>query len=117
MKKSGRYLLLGISAVGVFALLLLLLVGLFLDSKDVPHSVTLTWQAPTPRSGVAVVGYNIYRRTVEGSSFIKIADRVAQPLYEDRLVTSGRKYIYAVTSVDSSGRESRFSREAEAQIP
>jgi fibronectin type 3 domain-containing protein len=82
-----------------------------------PHSVTLTWQAPRPRDAIAVVGYNVYRRTNESSSFSKIADKVKGPPYEDLFVSSGRSYFYVVTSVDNIGRESRFSEEATAEIP
>jgi fibronectin type 3 domain-containing protein len=82
-----------------------------------PHRVTLTWQPPPPKAGITVVGYNIYRRTGQGTPFVKIADHVADPHYEDMVVVSGQTYIYAVTSVDQFGRESRFSEVARAKIP
>lgn len=81
------------------------------------HSVTLNWRAPEPRAGVTIVGYNVYRRTSDGGGFVRIADRVSGPPYEDRLVNSGTKYIYVVTAVDQAGRESRYSAETEAEVP
>jgi hypothetical protein len=62
------------------------------------HGVTLTWQAPPPGKGVTVVWYNVYRRTGEGGSFVKIADREPGPSYEDLLANSGKTQIYVVTS-------------------
>ena len=112
MRKNGPYVLLA-----VFALLVIVAAVWLRTPKTAPHSVTLTWQAPAPRSGVRLVGYNVYRRTAEGGSFIKIADKVSGAPYEDRMISSGRTYFYIVTSVDSLGRESRFSTSATAEIP
>jgi fibronectin type 3 domain-containing protein len=81
------------------------------------YSVTLTWNAPAPRPGITLIGYNVYRRTSEGGLFVRIAEEVSGPPYEDRLVNSGRWYVYVVTSVDKVGRESRFSAEVKAKIP
>jgi fibronectin type 3 domain-containing protein len=84
-----------------------------------PHSVTLRWEAPTTVSvpPVLLAGYNVYRSTVPGTGYVKIASLVPQPPYEDHLVISGRTYFYVVTSVDQAGRESRFSKEVQARIP
>jgi fibronectin type 3 domain-containing protein len=82
-----------------------------------PHRVTLTWQAPPPVSGITIVGYNVYRRASEGTSFVKIATKVPGPPYDDWLVSSGRTYFYAVTSVDQRDRESRFSSVVQTSIP
>jgi len=84
--------------------------------SDRPHGVTLTWQPPPPESGGEIVGYNVYRKTDETPKFVKIAERVRSP-YEDTLVMSGRTYFYAVTSVDQSGRESRYSAVTRATVP
>ena len=111
MKKTWWYVLLGVLA-------LLFIGGMLFRHRQVePHSVTLTWQAPAPRIGVTLAGYNVYRRTAESDSFIRIAQGVSGPPYEDRLVISGRRYVYAVTSVDKDGSESRFSAEAKVEIP
>ncbi len=108
----------GAGIAALLGLLALLAVGLVLfHRKAQPHSVTLTWQAPPPVSGITVVGYNIYRRADESPSFVKIATNVPGPPYEDGLVTSGRIYFYAATSVDQEGRESRFSTVVRIEIP
>ena len=99
------------------AVALLILATAWLHRRIEPHSVTLSWQAPPPKTGVNVAGYNVYRRTADGGQFVRIAERVSSPPYEDRLISSGRTYFYVVTTVDQEGRESRFSSEAKAEIP
>ena len=96
--------------------LLALTFGLACQAK-VPHSVTLTWQPPKASPDASVVGYNIYRRTKEKTGYVKIATKVPGPPYEDRLVVSGQTYFYAVTAIDSLGRESRLSEYIQATIP
>ncbi|MGB6776935.1 MAG: hypothetical protein WBD25_13440 [Terriglobales bacterium] len=95
----------------------LLCLGPACSHKPSLHSVTLSWKAPRTVPGVAIVGYNVYRSTVSGKEFVRLASRVPGPPYEDRLINSGRTYFYVVTSVDQTGRESRFSGEAQATIP
>ena len=114
MKKAYWY--------GSFCVISLLAAGgiLWLASRPhggSAHTVTLTWNAPKLRSGVVLAGYNVYRRTADGGPFVVIAEKVAGPPYEDRMVSSGRQYIYVLTTVDQMGRESRFSSEAFAKIP
>jgi hypothetical protein len=82
-----------------------------------PHSVTLSWKAPPSDAKTTIVGYNIYRRTDYSNTFVKLASRVPGPPYEDRLVSNGRTYIYAVTALDQEGHESPFSAETRATIP
>ncbi|MFZ0800047.1 MAG: fibronectin type III domain-containing protein [Terriglobales bacterium] len=94
-----------------------LLLGLAGCHKATPHWITLTWEPPPASPRVAVVGYNVYRSTISGQQFVKIASRVPGPPYEDRLVVSGRTYFYVVTALDQAGRESRFSAEVRAPIP
>ena len=97
------------------AFCILLCLGLACSNKT--HSVTLTWQAPAPVSGVTVVGYNLYRSTTSGGPFVKLASNLTALRYEDRLVGNGRTYFYVVTAIDQAGRESRYSNEARAPIP
>src|SRR5262249_40040628 len=85
--------------------------------QAVPHSVSLKWQPPAPKKGVVVVGYNVYRRRIDSPHFARLAERVPATVYEDNVVNSGNTYLYAVTSVDQRGRESRFSVATEATIP
>src|ERR1700690_3926118 len=94
----------------------LLCLGLACCHKG-PHSVTLTWQQPRFSPAVSIVGYNVYRSTTSGGPFVKLASRVPEPHYEDRLVVSGRTYFYVVTALDQAGRESGFSTETLAIIP
>lgn len=114
MKKAFWYVPLSVVAV----LAVVVIVWLVSGSRELPsHSVTLSWNAPRLGPGVVLAGYNVYRRTAEGGPFVRIAERVAGPPYEDRLVNSGRKYVYAVTTLDQKGRESKFSSEVDAEIP
>lgn len=101
----------------LLALVAVLCLGLAGGCKARPHSVTLSWQAPRVDAGSVIVGYNVYRSTTSGGPYVKLASRVPEPRYEDRLVNSDRTYYYVVTSVDQAGRESRFSGEARAVIP
>jgi fibronectin type 3 domain-containing protein len=96
---------------------LLLCLGLVDCRRAQPHSVTLTWNASPNTLGVHVVGYNVYRSTNSGGPFVKLASRVPNPSYEDRLVANGRTYFYVVTALGQDGRESRFSDEVRAVIP
>ena len=101
----------------LLAICALICFGLACSPKSSSHSVTLSWEAPRTVPGVAIIGYNVYRSTISGQEFVRLASRVPGPPYEDRLVNSGRSYFYVVTSVDQAGRESRFSSEAQATIP
>jgi len=78
------------------------------------HTVALTWIASTS----TVAGYNIYRSTVSGSSFVKINSSLSAGLaYTDSTVINGTTYYYVTTAVDSNGRESVFSNQVTAVIP
>jgi hypothetical protein len=103
--------------LGLLTLLAVSLVWWSHQKRTQPHSVTLTWRAPSPQNGVTVAGYNVYRSTGEGSEFVRIATRVPGPSYVDRLVNRDRTYFYAVTAVDQAGRESRFSTQVKAEVP
>ncbi|HSZ61467.1 MAG TPA: fibronectin type III domain-containing protein [Terriglobales bacterium] len=105
------------SSIRCLLALVVLCLGLASGCKARPHSVTLTWQAPRVDAGTVIVSYSVYRSTTSGGPFVKLASRVPEPRYEDRLVNSGRTYYYVVTAVDQAGRESRFSNETRAVIP
>jgi len=78
------------------------------------HVVDLSWNA----SGGNVVGYNVYRGTVQGGPYSQInISLVATTLYSDSTVVNGTTYYYVTTAVDTEGAQSGFSNEAEAQIP
>jgi hypothetical protein len=58
-------------------------------------------------------GYNIYR-SIDNGPFEKIASMITSPTYSDTKIEAGKKYRYAVTSVDKTGNESARSTVAEA---
>jgi fibronectin type 3 domain-containing protein len=104
-----------------FLLVILLLLAMAIwerTKRDTGHHhVTLTWQAPSAAPKVSITGYNVYRRLTPGERYSLVANGVSVPHYEDRLVQSGKTYFYVVTSLDSAGQESRFSREIAATVP
>jgi hypothetical protein len=89
------------------------------------HSVTLTWQAPSPVGGSGTVGgYNIYRGPANtGAStgavtYAKVNTTLAAGLtYTDTSVAAGSVYSYCVTTVDSLGEESACSAASTANVP
>jgi hypothetical protein len=80
----------------------------------VQHSVALTWNGSTS----AVSGYNVYRSTVSGSSYVKVNTSLDSGLgFTDTTVQSSTTYYYVTTAVDASNNESAFSNEVPAVIP
>ena len=80
------------------------------------RSVTLRWNASTS----PVVGYNVYRRTREQGVYglQPINPGLVKELtYIDAAVQGGVIYFYVVRAVDTKGRESTNSNEAEVLIP
>ena len=110
-----NFLLFSIGAIAV-----LVIVGLFfanINRKQKPHTVTLTWQSPSPAKGIQVTSYNIYRSTIRGGPYAKIATKITTLKYTDLIVNSGRTYFYVVTAVDQYKRESKYSGQTQATIP
>ncbi|MGA8150081.1 MAG: hypothetical protein WB952_03970 [Terriglobales bacterium] len=97
--------------------LLVGLIGFVSFRPHKPHSVTLSWHAPAPETGVQVIGYNVYRGTSSGGPYVTIAARVPGLTYNDPIVSSGRTYFYVVTAVDQHHRESKYSTEITVAIP
>jgi fibronectin type 3 domain-containing protein len=85
--------------------------------RPTTHIVTLTWNSPAPVEGVTVTGYNVYRSTSAGGPYVPIAFNVSERRYKDTLVSGARTYYYVVTSVDSRGHESAYSKEIRTVIP
>ena len=79
------------------------------------HRVELSWSPPNSSSD-PVSNYKIYRETGSSGGFAKVAT-TAQPTYTDTNVQSGTTYHYYVTSVGSSGGESKPSNTFTATIP
>lgn len=83
-------------------------------ATTVQHSVTLNWSASTS----SVSGYNVYRSTVSGQSYVKVNTSLVTGVnYTDSTVKSGTTYFYVTTAVDSSGNESVHSNEVPAVVP
>jgi hypothetical protein len=65
-------------------------------------SIELAWQRNTEED---FRGYTVYR-SAEGMDFERIAALIDAPAYSDRQVEAGKRYRYAVSSVDLAGNES-----------
>jgi subtilisin family serine protease len=75
-------------------------------------SVSLDW---ADNSEPDLGGYNVYRSTTSGGSYIKLTSSAQLgSSYSDSNVTSGTTYYYVVTAVDTTGNESKVSNEASA---
>jgi fibronectin type 3 domain-containing protein len=83
------------------------------------HSVTLTWQAPSPVGGSGTIsGYNVYRSPSSPTNYAKLNTALNAGLtYTDTSVSAGASYSYCVTTVDSLGEESVCSVPAMANVP
>jgi fibronectin type 3 domain-containing protein len=78
------------------------------------HDVVLTWE----ESSTDIVGYNVYRSTVSGSSYTKLtSSTVSTESYTDETVVGGTTYYYVVTAVNSSSVESAYSSQVTATVP
>ncbi|MCE5300874.1 MAG: hypothetical protein LLG37_08415 [Spirochaetia bacterium] len=78
------------------------------------NSVTLKWDAPESTGDFGLLEYRIYRST-EPPVFGMLVTRPAGTLeYEDRGLTTGAKYYYALESVDAAGNTSPMSAVVEA---
>jgi hypothetical protein len=86
-----------------------------LSATSTPHHVELNWNAPADPSQ-PVSGYKVYRAIGGTGSFAKIAV-TGQTTYTDTNVQSGDTYKYYVTSLGSSGGESKPSNTFTAKIP
>ena len=85
-----------------------------IGSEPVQHSVTLSWSASTAH----VSGYNLYRSTQSGSSYVRLnSSLITTVTFNDNTVQSGTTYYYVATSVDSMNAESGDSNIATAAIP
>jgi hypothetical protein len=82
------------------------------DGAGSSHSVTLSWGA-SPTAGVA---YNLYRATVSGGPYAKLASGVTATSATDALVSAATTYYYVVTATNAGGESAR-SNEIAAVIP
>ena len=84
------------------------------------HSVTLTWQAPSPIGGSGTIsGYNVYRSPSGPTpNYAKVNAALNAGLtYTDTTVSAGASYTYCVTTVDSLGEESACSAPTIGNVP
>lgn len=73
------------------------------------NSIELAWQ---PNTEEDLAGYQVYRSAAGGAPE-RIAGPVDAPNFSDRTVEIGKKYSYAITSVDRTGNESAHSAAVE----
>lgn len=69
------------------------------------QTIELAWERNTEPD---FRGYRVYRATGDGP-FEKIAELIEAPGYSDKNVESGKRYRYAISSVDQTGNESEKS--------
>ena len=85
-----------------------------LTTNPTSNTIHLAW-GPSSSSNV---GYRVYRGSISGGPY---PDHTAAPIsalaYDDASVVVGSTYYYVVTSVGSSGLESKYSNEARATVP
>ena len=105
--------------VAVLAVLFFGIVGVVLfrvAASGRPHSVLLKWNPPPPKPGVTVASYNVFRGAQSGGPYDPIASGITGMTYTDHDVHRGKTYYYVVSSVNTTGEESRLSREVSASI-
>jgi hypothetical protein len=84
-------------------------------TQGATYSVALTWTA-SPSTGV--IGYNVYRSTVSGNNYQKIASTGVTSLsYTDGAILDHTTYYYVLTAFDNGGNESGYSTEVQIVIP
>ncbi len=76
-------------------------------------SIELAWD---PNADSDLRGYRVYR-AIEGGAFERISELVDAPAFSDRKIEAGKKYRYAVSSVDQTGNESKQSTAVEVTAP
>jgi hypothetical protein len=78
------------------------------------HLITFAWEPSTS----AVVGYNVYLRSPSGDSWNRLnATPLASTTFTDVDVQSGQSYLFSVTSVGTTDKESEFSNATFATVP
>lgn len=75
------------------------------------RKVTLGW---TPSASPNIATNNVYRATVSGGPFTKVAVIAATTSYVNSGLTTGTKYYYVVTAVNNNGLESPYSNQTSA---
>jgi hypothetical protein len=85
-----------------------------LNAPKKARKIVVTWQA----SSSPVVGYNVYRKGVEGFGYLKLNSTPIQGLtYTDSTAENGVNYSYVARAVDSHGVESANSNVSLVAVP
>jgi hypothetical protein len=84
-----------------------------LNAVAAAENIELVWERNTESD---LAGYRLYRALGDGK-LEKIADIADAPSYSDRKLESGKRYRYAVSSVDRLGNESQQSAAVEITAP
>lgn len=84
-----------------------------LNAIAAPEGIELVWDRNTEPD---LEGYRLYRALGDGK-LEKIADIADAPSYSDRKLESGKRYRYAVSSVDRLGNASAQSAPVEVTAP
>ncbi|MDQ6758863.1 MAG: hypothetical protein M3Z32_03220, partial [Acidobacteriota bacterium] len=77
------------------------------------QTIELAWERNTEPD---FKGYRVYRRTGEGT-FEKIGELIEAPSFSDKKVETGKRYGYAISSVDQAGNESPKTPVVEMDAP
>lgn len=77
------------------------------------QTIELAWERNTEPD---FKGYRVYRRIGEGS-FEKIGELIEAPSFSDKKVETGKRYGYAISSLDQAGNESGKSPVVEMDAP
>jgi fibronectin type 3 domain-containing protein len=77
------------------------------------NTVELAWERATDTD---LRGYRVYR-SVEGGAFERLTELVDVPSFSDKSPASGKKCLYAVSSLDIRGNESQRSTPVEITAP
>jgi fibronectin type 3 domain-containing protein len=88
-----------------------------ITTQPTSHSVSLTWKAPSSSTD-PVDSYQV-NRAASGSTQYSVVGTTAaaSTAFTDTSVTAGQSYVYAVRSVDQSGRASSPSNTVTLTIP
>lgn len=85
--------------------------GLAAIPGEAAASIDLSWE---PVSDTDLAGYIVYRRAAESPAFQRLTPTpIVAPAYTDATAVAGKRYIYRVTAVDTTGNESRPGNEVE----
>ena len=77
MRYAGRFLLVT-PLIALFVVGTVFLIRAAQDRK--PHVVDLTWHPSIASNGVPIAGYNVYRSTISGGSYVRIASAIPTAL-------------------------------------